>query len=421
VREGRVRWALERLREQKALIEEARRRARRRRQRYAALVLAGLAIFVLVGFTGVSAGHPRDLSATFAPSATGAASARNGMVAFADDLGWLHVVAPDGTGSRVLARCPPASHGRSQRTVPPRSICRLVGPAWSADGRRIAFIRGDLGLLRSMRGDSSVLRSTFSLSFSLYLRDPDGSVRRLTGCGSCASQHGGRLSWSPDGSRIAFSRDDAPRGTLSLWTVDTAGGKLRRLTDCRPKLCADVDPDWSPSGELIVFSRGGSLYTVRADGSQLTKITNSAVAENPRWSPDGRKIAYDGLDEISIVDADGSDEKLLLDEMGGGSGPGVPSWSPDGTKLAFFNTPGRSGGYTAEVWTITTDGSARQRLYHSACCVMSWAAPIWSPDGNQIAFAASSADGTFVIGSDGTGLRRLSTASANGITWQRLP
>jgi Tol biopolymer transport system component len=283
-------------------------------------------------------------------------------------------------------------------------------------------------MLRRMRGESGLLRSTFSL----YLRDAEGSVRRLVGCGSCGRYFGGRLSWSPDGSRIAFSRDSGPRGTQSLWAVDTAGGTLRRLTECQS--CADVSPDWAPSGRLIVFSRfaggGSSLYTVRADGSHLTKVTNSAAnpqwspgseaAANPQWSPDGRKIAFSGSDKIFIVDADGSDQRLLLDGTAG-SGPGVPSWSPDGTKLAFFNTPGGPGQFMAEVWTMTADGSEKRRLYHSACCVGSWSRPVWSPDGRKIAFAADSADGSFVVAADGTGLRRLSTASANGISWQRLP
>jgi Tol biopolymer transport system component len=412
----RDRSAVDWLREQEALIEEARRRARRRRQRYAALALLGVAVAVVVGFARGSGVDPRDVSGASAPFGQGAATATNGKISFADDLGRLQVVAPDGTGLQVIAHCRASPHARLQPALPGRPACALVEPAWSPDGRQIAFVRGDLGLLRSMRGASGgVLRSTFSL----YLRDADGSVRRLTGCGSCGRHYGGRLSWSPDGSRIAFSRDSGTRGTQSLWAVDTTGGKLRRLTDCQS--CADVSPDWAPSGQLIVFNRiGEGLYTVRADGSQLTRITHSAAASNPQWSPDGHQIAFDGNDEIFIVDADGSDQKLLLAGTAG-SGPGVPSWSPDGTKLAFFYTPGAPGGYTAEVWTITRDGSAKQRLYHSACCVMSWAPPIWSPDGRKLAFAATSADGTFVVAADGTGLRRLSTAPANGLTWQRLP
>jgi Tol biopolymer transport system component len=403
------RSAVEWLREQQALIEEARRRARRRRQRYAAVALLGVTVAVVVGFVRVSGVDPRDVSGASAPFGQGAATATNGKIAFADDRGRLQVVDPDASGLRVIAHCRGSARGlRLQRTLPPG--CWLVEPAWSPDGRQIAFVRGDSSFPFG--------RSTFSL----YLRDADGSVRRLTRCGSCGRQYGGRLSWSPDGSWIAFSRESAPRGAQSLWAVDTAGGTLRRLTDCQS--CADVSPDWAPSGQLIVFNRlareGSSLYTVRADGSHLTKITSSATAGHPQWSPDGRQIAFDGSDKIFIVDADGSDQKLLVDGTAG-NGPGVPSWSPDGTKLAFFNTPGGPGQFTAEVWTTTADGSEKRRLYHSACCVGSWTGPIWSPDGTKIAFAADSADGTFVVASDGIGLRRLSTASANGITWQRLP
>jgi dipeptidyl aminopeptidase/acylaminoacyl peptidase len=416
----RDRSEVEWLREQEALIEEARRRARRRRQRYAALVLLGVTVSVVVGFVRVSGVDPRDVSGAPAPAGLGGATAAtNGKIAFADGLGRLQVVEPDGSGLQVVAQCQASRDGRLQRSSRLPSDCELVEPAWSPDGRQIAFVRGDSGLLRSMRGDSGgVLRSTFSL----YLRESDGTVRRLTGCGTCGRYFGGYLSWSPDGSWIAFSRHSGPRGAQSLWAVNTADGKLRRLTDCQS--CADLYPDWGPNGQLIVFSRmaqgGASLYTVRPDGSQLTKITNSTAAANPQWSPDGRQIAFDDSNRLFIVDADGSDQKLLLDGMAG-SGPGVPSWSPDGTKLAYFYTPGSPGNFTAEVWTMNTDGSEKRRLYHSACCVGSWAAPIWSPDGTKIAFAADSAHGTFVIAADGTGLRRLSTASANGLTWQRLP
>jgi Tol biopolymer transport system component len=77
--------------------------------------------------------------------------------------------------------------------------------------------------------------------------------------------------------------------------------------------------------------------------------------------------------------------------------------------------------FTAEVWTINANGSDRRRLTRSACCVEVWAAPIWSPDGKQIAFAANSAGGTFVINANGSGLRQLSTADAYAISWQGDP
>jgi Tol biopolymer transport system component len=263
------------------------------------------------------------------------------------------------------------------------------------------------------------------MTSSLYLRDSDGRVRRLTGCGTCGWAGGG-LSWSPDGSWIAFSRDPGRPGGRrpSLWAVNTASGKLRRLTDCHS--CADFSPDWAPSGQLIVFSRtvfsrtadrGTSLYTVRADGSQLTKITSSLVAANPRWSPDGREIAFGEGGKVFTVDADGSDQKLLP-AGASGNGRGTLSWSPDGTKLAYFTTPG-AGSRVAELWTMNRDGSEKRRLfYHSVDHFWGWAPPIWSPDGKQIAFSSG---GTFVVDSDGTGLRRLSTVSANGLTWQRVP
>jgi Tol biopolymer transport system component len=372
-------------------------------------------VAVVVGFVSASSVDPGGIAGLSSPSGPSSATTANGQIAFSDWSGKLQAVAQDGSDPQVIARCPASSGERPQRRSALPSGCQLAEPAWSPDGRQIAFVQGDMSFL---------LRSTQrEVSMSLYLRNSDGSVRRLAGCGSCARQYGGRLSWSPDSSSIAFSRD-GKRWTESLWVVDTASGKLRRLTDCRA--CADVTPAWAPSGHLIVFNRlarareDSGLYTVGADGSQLTKITDSDNAENPQWSPDGRQIAFDGNNDIFIANADGSEQRRLVDGERG-NGPGVPSWSPDGSKLAYFNTPSSTGAYTAEVWTMNSDGSQRQRVYHSACCVMSWAPPIWSPDGKKIAFAATSAGGTFVVDSDGTHLRRLSAASANSITWQTRP
>jgi Tol biopolymer transport system component len=256
---------------------------------------------------------------------------------------------------------------------------------------------------------------------SVYVTGDARAPRKLAACGACGTLSGSRLDWSPDGAEIVFSRDmpGAGRPQSVLWIVDTRTGRLRQLTDCGSN-CGDFHPDWSPNGELVIFTRfnrdGTWLYTVRPDGSALTKF-DTPSAQHPVWSPDGRWIAFDAADKVFVAAADGSQRKLIIDGARG-SGPGAPSWSPDGTKLAYFYTPGTPGRFTAEVWTSNTDGSHKQRLAGSACCVGMWAPPVWSPDGKQIAFAADSAGGTYVVNANGSGLHRISALHAGALSWQ---
>jgi Tol biopolymer transport system component len=304
---------------------------------------------------------------------------------------------PNGPGLRKIAGC--AARSRS---------CTTAEPAWSPDGRQIAFTSGHDGEPRE--------RS----SMSLYVAAAhSGGARRLASCGLCAKQWGGQLGWSPDGKWIAFSRDTGLSGQESLWIVAAAGGKPRRLTDCHT--CTDVSPVWSPDGKLLVFQRLGpveySLYTVHPDGSGLTRIASGG---EPEWSPNGRRIAFDGQGGIEVANADGSEARLIFAGPSA-TGPGVPSWSPDGRKLVVFKTPGEPGRFRAEVWTMNADGSGKERLYRSGCCVGYWAPPIWSPNGRLIAFSADSAGGTFVINADGTGLKRLSPTAYSELSSQPLP
>lgn len=359
--------------------------------------LAVVPLTLSIVLTGLGTGLAR-------PARQLQAAGRNGKIAFADDFGQLQVVDLDGSAD-VIAQCPHSPGG-----------CVLEQPAWSPDGRRIAYVSGSVGPPPS---------GPFTLS--LYLEEAESRrVRRLSDCGICATQYqGAGLAWSPDGTRIAFSRDSGPPWAQSLWLVDSTTGELRRLTDCQPQPCVDISPAWAPDGQLIAFSRlaegGSSLYTVRPDGSQLTRITSTRFAEHPQWSPDGRRIAFDGDDKVFVIDAEGSNEKLLFAGTTG-NGPGMPSWSPDGTKLAFFNTPREPNRFfRSEVWTINPDGTGKKRLYRSVCCVMNWAPPIWSPDGRKLAFATTSARAVFVIARDGSKLHRISNASTSALSWQRLP
>ena len=317
------------------------------------------------------------------------------------EYGQLLVVNPNGPGLRTIASCPALS-----------TNCAIREPAWSPDGRRLAFVRGDPG--------GRYARSRLSL---YVVATNGGGVRRLAACGDCGDVPDGELAWSPDSKWIAFTRqDEHPRDEAGIWLVRAAGGAAHRLTRCQPASCFDVEPSWSPDGDLLVFARWGStpgaagrLYTISRDGSGLSSIADGA---DPQWSPDGRRIAFDGPNGLSVSNADGSDLRLIFAGTSGASGPGAPSWSPDGRKLVFFKTPRLRQGFSAEVWTINADGSGKKRLYHSACCVGLWAPPVWSPDGRMIAFSANSAGGTFVINADGSGLRMLSPSVSTYLSWQ---
>jgi dipeptidyl aminopeptidase/acylaminoacyl peptidase len=293
----------------------------------------------------------------------------DGKIAFGGEYGKLLVVNPKGPGLRTIASCPSLS-----------TNCAILEPAWSPDGKRLAFVRGDPGGMRT-RG-----------RLSLYVVATNGGgVRRLAACGDCGDGYGGDLAWSPDSKWIAFSRrDEHPFDEAAIWLVRAAGGAAHRLTDCRPASCFDVEPSWSPDGDLLVFRRWANtrgaadrLYTVRRDGSGLSSIADGA---DPQWSPDGCRIAFDGPNGpngLSVANANGADLRLIFAGTSGATGPGAPSWSPDGRKLVFFKTPRWPRGFRAEVWTINADGSGKKRLYHSDCCVELWAPPVWSPDGNS--------------------------------------
>jgi TolB protein len=352
----------------------------------------------------------RDLARAFEP--------RNGKIAFVG-LRRLSVVSPSGGRPRTISRCAaPPSHGYG---------CIIAEPAWSPDGTRIAYVRGHYG---GLEGKSDMF---------LYVASADGrGARRLASCGSCGVRlFGGgnlirHLSWSPDSERIAFSRNAAATtppavgslGDDSLWVVAAAGGRPHRITNCDASCHDDTQPAWSPGGHLLAFERYSTastpgIYTVRQNGMGLTRIASGA---NPEWSPDGRRIAFDSGAGIEVAGADGSQVRLLFAQVRDFGPGGLPSWSPDGRKLVFLNYPDGPGG-SNDVWVMNSDGSAPQPIFEPGTSFNGvWTPPIWSPDGRMIALSAASGNGgTFVIDANGTHLRKLSSTTAAGLSWQPRP
>ena len=235
-------------------------------------------------------------------------------------------------------------------------------PAWSPDGRRIAF--------QSDRdGDSEI-----------YVMNADGSgVTQLTHNG--AGDWG--PAWSPDGRRIAFQSDRD--GDSEIYVMNAAGSGVTQLTHID---AGDYGPAWSPDGQRIAFNsdRDGDheIYVMNAAGSGVTQLTHHGAWDfSPAWSPDGRRIAFsslrDGDFEIYVMNADGSGVTQLTHND---AVDWFPAWSPDGRRIAFESD--RDG--DSEIYVMNADGSGVTQLTHNDD--EDWF-PAWSSDGQRIAFGSN--------------------------------
>src|SRR4051794_9631777 len=192
----------------------------------------------------------------------------------------------------------------------------LSHPAWSPDGRFIAFS----GSIAGAAGG--------------WIAPADGSAAptRFT-----SRPQAWDPVWSPDGARLLFG--DYP---AALWMVDRDGTNARRLTrgDFYDLGQHGEIADWSPDGRTILFTAGplagpGQVYSVGLDGGPERQITfDTDSASDASWSPDGTKFAYmragtgDGP-VVAIADPTGKILKILRGQYGWHQ----PIWSPDGSKI----------------------------------------------------------------------------------------
>jgi Tol biopolymer transport system component len=230
-------------------------------------------------------------------------------------------------------------------------------PAWSPGGTHIAF--------SGERGDQT----------DLYVMEAAGTGRRqLTSTPAVENAP----AFSPDGRTIAFetNRD----GNFDIYLVDVNGRDPRRLTT---SAADERAPSWFPDGQRLAFLSDRDhpnrfdLFTMRADGSDVVRLTSDRPTWSPAVSPDGTTIAMQAGGDIELIPAAGGATTRLTTARANGMSP---AWSPDGRRIAFVTT--RNG--RPELYTMTPDGENQQPLVS----MPNGAAidPRWSPDGSRVVF-----------------------------------
>lgn len=237
----------------------------------------------------------------------------------------LAVTGSDGRTSHVyLLTFDFAGHTHWQQITTLPGIA--TDPAWSPDGRSIAFESG--AVIYTVNVDTHVVQQVVE---------------------------GHSPTWSPDGTHLAFWDGDSSPGfryaRADVYTIDLQSGVRERVTrnedipaheSMREDVGRSVNPDWHTSG-LLYQNADDSLYAVAMlpdakyglDATGL--LPHADYARDPAWSPDGTSIAFysaylsdigGGIYRLSEA-PDGEPE--LLAEIGEG---GSPTWSPDGRYIA---------------------------------------------------------------------------------------
>ncbi len=226
----------------------------------------------------------------------------------------------------------------------------LMSPAWSPDGKRLAYVGYD-------RGNSAI-----------YVHDlQTGQAKKLL------SEKGinGAPAWSPDGRSLAVTLSYG--SNPDVYVIDAQGGSPRRLTDSS---AIDTEPTWSPDGSQIAFTsdRGGQpqIYVMSASGGSAQRVSFEGKQNlRARYSPDGKSLLLVNLDEsryrIGLLDLRSHALRIVSD----GPLDESPSFAPNGA-LIIYSTTSKQG---VELATVTVDGRVRQRLKQ----VGEVREPAWSP------------------------------------------
>jgi len=303
----------------------------------------------------------------------------------------------------------PAAPGTpAEAAAPESSPERAAAAALPWDIAYTSNAGGSIGIWHLSHGQRRLLTGPFALATEPAW-SPDG--KRIA--------FAGRFKNNPD-----------EQDKFNIYILTLESGKVRRLTSGRR---IDQYPTWSPDGRTIGFTSQRELaapknvYLIDADGTHERRFTTEMnQTEHPTWSPDGKHVAFvvtrsskrleivDLHVDIFVADADGTNIKKLT------SGPTIaigPTWSPDGSRIVFFSTSPQDplNLFDVHIFSMASDGSDVRQLTRSAA-QQQHTCPAWSPDGTKIVFQATTTDVKNSRWKKGTGKLYLMNADGSQIT-----
>jgi len=318
------------------------------------------------------------------------------------------------------------THEHKKLTFPPAHTIGDHIPAFSLDGRYIAFRRV----------------SSPGITDIYVVPVQGGEPHRITFDNTFV----GDLTWGPDNKSIIFS--SSRLGTAGLWRVPAAGGRIEPIAIAGPRAGSPAvspqgnrlayasgdlhgeiwqmelnkpgkprarapfssswgedGPHFSPDGKKIVYysSRSGTyfeLWTVNSDGSNPVQLTSfSVLSGTPRWSPDGRYIVFDSRrgtrSQIFVMAGDGGPARQVTS---GDFENSVPNWSRDGEWIYFGSN--RNDGW--QLWKVSSAGGDPIRVTKNHGFFA-----IESPDSKHIYYAKEDPDGIWQIPTKGGAEERI--------------